>query len=66
MKRFEYEIRLYPMDKKKSLAAMLDDLNVRGREGWEVISVSTSEFANVGHTAFLKREIEASATGAPG
>lgn len=65
MKRFEYEIRSYPMDKKHSLVAMQDDLNARGREGWEVISVSTSEFANVGHTAFLKREIEASANGAP-
>lgn len=60
MKQFEYDIRSYPMDKKTSLVAMQDDLNARGSEGWEVISVSTSEFANVGHTAFLKREISAS------
>ena len=36
---------------------MQDDLNARGKEGWEVVSVSSSEFANIGHTAFLKRAI---------
>lgn len=56
MKLFEYQIISYPMDKKTSLIAMQDDLNERGRDGWEVVSVSTSEFAHVGHTAFLKRE----------
>lgn len=56
MKRFEYQIITYPMDKKTSLIAMQDDLNARGRDGWEVVSVSTSEFAHLGHTAFLKRE----------
>lgn len=57
MKRFEYQIISYPLDKKTSLIAMQDDLNERGRDGWEVVSVSTSEFAHVGHTAFLKREV---------
>lgn len=45
------------MDKKTSLIAMQDDLNARGKEGWEVVSVNSSEFAHIGHTAFLKREI---------
>ena len=57
MKQFEYQIRSYPMDKKTGLITMQDDLNARGEEGWEVVSVSTSEFAHVGHTAFFKREI---------
>lgn len=55
MKQFEYQIISYPMDKKTSLIAMQDDLNTRGKDGWEVVSVSSSEFANIGHTAFLKR-----------
>ncbi len=57
MKQFEYQITSYPMDKKNSLIAMQDDLNARGKDGWEVVSVSSSEFAHIGHTAFLKREI---------
>lgn len=57
MKQFEYQIISYPMDKKTSLVAMQDDLNARGRDGWEVVSVSSSEFAHIGHTAFLKRAI---------
>ena len=59
MKRFEYQIVTFPMDRKTSLIEMQEDLNLRGSRGWEVVSVSTSEFANVGHTAFLKREIAA-------
>ena len=31
-------------------------LNAKGQIGWEVFSISSSEFANIGHTAFLKRE----------
>ena len=58
MKRFEYQIVTFPMDRKTSLIEMQKDLNLRGSQGWEVVSVSTSEFANVGHTAFLKREID--------
>lgn len=57
MKQFEYQIMPYPMDKKTSLIAMQDDLNARGKDGWEVISVSSSEYAHIGHTAFLKREV---------
>ncbi|QPH56020.1 hypothetical protein [Pontivivens ytuae] len=57
MKRFEYQIATFPMDRKTSLIEMQEDLNLRGSQGWEVVSVSTSEFANVGLTAFLKREI---------
>jgi len=57
MRQFEYQILSFPMDKKTSLIAMRDDLNARGSEGWEVVSVSSSEFAHLGHTAFLKREV---------
>lgn len=57
MKQFEYQILCFPMDRKTSLAAMQNDLNARGQDGWEVVSVSTSEFAYLGHTAFLKREV---------
>jgi hypothetical protein len=65
MKRFEYRILTYPMDRKTSLGAMQDDLNARGRDGWEVVSISTSDFAHVGHTAFLKRQIAVSAGADP-
>ncbi len=63
MKQFEYQIQSYPMNKKTNLISMQDDLNARGLDGWEVISVSTSEFAHIGHTAFLKREVSAPTKG---
>ena len=56
MKTFEYEILSFPMTRKTSLADMQASLNAKGAEGWEVVSISPSEFANVGHTVFLKRE----------
>jgi hypothetical protein len=56
MKTFEYDILSFPMTRKTSVADMRTTLNQKGAEGWEVVSVSTSEFANVGHTVFLKRE----------
>jgi hypothetical protein len=56
MKTYEYDILSFPMTRKTSLADMRTNLNQKGAEGWEVVSVSTSEFANVGHTVFLKRE----------
>ena len=56
MKTFEYEILNFPMTRKTSLADMQACLNAKGAEGWEVVSISSSEFANVGHTVFLKRE----------
>lgn len=56
MKTFEYDILSFPMTRKTSLAEMRASLNQKGAEGWEVVSVSTSEFANIGHTIFLKRE----------
>jgi len=56
MKTFEYEILSFPMTRKTSLADMQASLNMEGAEGWEVVSISSSEFANVGHTVFLKRE----------
>jgi hypothetical protein len=62
MKIFEYEIMSFPMTRKTSLADMQASLNAKGAEGWEVVSISSSEFANVGHTVFLKRET--TATGA--
>lgn len=57
MKTFEYEILSFPMDRKDSLAEMQATLNAKGQIGWDVVSVSSSEYANIGHTAFLKREI---------
>lgn len=56
MKTFEYDILTFPMTRKTSLAEMRTSLNQKGEDGWEVVSVSTSEFANIGHTVFLKRE----------
>ena len=56
MKTFEYDILSFPMTRKTSLADMQVSLNGKGAEGWEVVSISSSEFANVGHTVFLKRE----------
>ena len=63
MKQFEYQILSFPMDKKTSLIAMQDDLNARGRDGWEVVSISASEFAHIGYTSFLKRELETAGGG---
>jgi len=56
MKTFEYEILSFPMDRKNGLVEMQAALNAKGAEGWDVVSISSSEFANIGHTAFLKRE----------
>jgi hypothetical protein len=56
MKTFEYDVLSFPMTRKTSVADMRTTLNQKGAEGWEVVSVSTSEFANIGHTVFLKRE----------
>jgi len=56
MKTFEYDILSFPMTGKTSLSDMQASLNAKGAEGWEVVSISSSEFANVGHTVFLKRE----------
>lgn len=60
MKTFEYEILSFPMIRKTSLIDMQTALNTKGADGWEVVSISTSEFANIGHTAFLKRETQTS------
>ena len=57
MKTFEYDILSFPMTHKTSLSEMRTRLNQKGADGWEVVSISTSEFANIGHTVFLKREI---------
>ncbi|MFG6665114.1 hypothetical protein ACGYKB_17770 [Sulfitobacter sp. 916] len=59
MKTFEYDILSFPMTRKTGLSDMQASLNAKGAEGWEVVSISTSEFANVGHTVFLKRETTA-------
>ena len=64
MKTFEYDILSFPMTRKTSLAEMRSSLNQKGADGWEVVSVSTSEFANIGHTVFLKREITPSGAAA--
>jgi len=57
MTTYEYEILSFPMDRKNSLIEMQAALNVKGAKGWEVVSNSSSEFANIGHTVFLKREM---------
>ena len=57
MKRLENRILTFPMQKKTALTEMQATLNELGLEGWEVVSVVGSEFANIGFTAFLKREI---------
>ena len=59
MKTFEYNILSFPMTRKTSLSDMQASLNEKGADGWEVVSISTSEFANIGHTVFLKRETTA-------
>ena len=59
MKTFEYNILSFPMTRKTSLSDMQASLNAKGAEGWEAVSISSSEFANVGHTVFLKRETTA-------
>jgi len=64
MKTFEYVILSFPMTRKTSLSEMQASLNAKGAEGWEVVSISSSEFANIGHTnightVFLKRETTA-------
>ena len=56
MKTFEYNILSFSMTRKTSLSDMQASLNEKGADGWEVVSISTSEFANIGHTVFLKRE----------
>ena len=56
MKTFEYVILSFPMTRKTSLSDMQASLNEKGADGWEVVSIRTSEFANIGHTVFLKRE----------
>ena len=56
MKTFEYNILSFPMTRKTSLSDMQASLNEKGADGWEVVSISSSEFANIGHTVFLKRE----------
>ena len=56
MKTFEYNILSFPMTRKTSLSDMQASLNKKGADGWEVVSISSSEFTNVGHTVFLKRE----------
>ena len=42
MKTFEYDILSFPMTRKTSLADMQASLNVKGAEGWEVVSISSS------------------------
>jgi hypothetical protein len=64
MNTFEYDILSFPMTRKTSVADMRTTLNQKGAEGWEVVSVSTSEFANIGHTVFLKRETTPPGAGA--
>ena len=56
MKTYEYDILSFPMDRKNSLIETQTLLNTKGQIGWEFVSISSSEFANIGHTAFLKRE----------
>ena len=59
MKTFEYDILTFPMSRKTGEFEMKNVLNARGAEGWEVVSFTSSEYANVGYTVFLKREMTA-------
>ena len=63
MKRFENCILTFPMQEKTAMADMQAKLNNLGLDGWEVVSVVGSEYANIGFTAFLKREIVDDLTG---
>jgi hypothetical protein len=56
MKTFEYDVLSFPMTRKTSVADMRTTLNQKGAENWKVVSVSTSEFANIANTTLLKRE----------
>ncbi len=56
MKTFEYDILPFSMTHKTSFADMRTSLNQKGADAWEVVSVSTSEFANIGRIVCLKRE----------
>lgn len=53
MKTFEYDILFFPVKKQKDYDEVRRALNVRGAEGWEVI---TAEAGDYGYTTFLKRE----------
>jgi len=56
METFEYDILSFPTTHKTSVADMRTSLNEKDADGWEVVSISSSECANVGHMVFLKRE----------
>ena len=56
MRTFEYDILSFPMSRKTGEFEMKNVLNAKGAAGWEVISFSASEYANIGYTVFLKRE----------
>ena len=59
MKALAYDIPSHPINRKCLIAFMQFDLNAQGLSGRKVVSISSSEFANVGHTVFLKRETTA-------
>ena len=45
---------------------MQDDLNLRGEQGWELVSVIPATFAHTGHTALFKRVLAAPDDGGSG
>ena len=47
MKTFEYDILTFPMSRKTGEFEMKNVLNARGADGWEVVSFTSSEYANV-------------------
>ena len=59
MKTFEYDVLSFPMSRKTGEAELKNVLNAKGAKGWEVVSFSSSDFANIGYTVFLKRETRA-------
>ena len=62
MKTFEYEILSFPDGPARPASSTMQaSLNAKGADGWEVVSISSSEFANIGHTVFLKRETQQTA-----
>ena len=63
MKKFKNRILPFSMQKTTASVDMQATLNELGLDGWEVVAVVGSEYANVEFTTFLKREIAENLTG---
>lgn len=56
MKAFDYDILTLPMTRKTSLGEIGSTLKQKDAEGWEMASVGTLEFPEVGQAVFLARK----------